>query len=200
MIGRLRGKLLVKQAPDLILDVGGVGYEISAPMTTFYRLPEVGAEVTLHTHLLVREDAQLLYGFISETDKLLFRTLIKVSGVGAKLALALLSGLSAEEIAATVQRNDVARLTAVPGIGKKTAERLLIELRDRLDDWSTVKELPQSGQEAAISPSHALKDAISALIALGYKPPEASRLVSGVDTQGQSSEDIIRLALKSVTV
>ena len=199
MIGLLRGKLLVKQAPNLILDVAGVGYEISAPMTTFYQLPDIGAEVLLHTHMLVREDAQLLYGFISENDKLLFRTLIKVSGVGAKLALALLSGLSAHEIALTVQTNDVSRLTAVPGIGKKTAERLLIELRDRLDDWSDARLPADAPQVAAVAASTALKDAISALIALGYKPPEASRLVNGLDTTDRSSEEIIRMALQSVS-
>lgn len=199
MIGLLRGKILVKQAPNLILDVAGVGYEISAPMTTFYQLPEIGAEVVLHTHLLVREDAQLLYGFICETDRRLFRTLIKVSGVGAKLALALLSGLSADEIAQTVQANDVSRLTAVPGIGKKTAERLLIELRDRLDDWTDAKTQTDSPRMAVSPASNALKDAISALIALGYKPPEASRLVNGLDTADCSSEEIIRMALQSVS-
>lgn len=199
MIGRLRGKILIKQAPILILDVGGVGYEVAAPMTTFYQLPEIGAEVVLHTHLLVREDAQLLYGFICEPDRILFRTLIKVSGVGAKLALALLSGLSAREIAQTVQTNDVARLTAVPGVGKKTAERLLIELRDRLEDWSDNKMEPDLGQVSASMGTHALKDAISALIALGYKPPEASRMVNGLDCADRSSEEIIRLALQSVS-
>lgn len=198
MIGMLRGRILTKQAPDLLLDVGGVGYELSAPMTTFYQLPGNGESVTLYTHLLVREDAQLLYGFISEQDRLLFRTLIKVSGVGAKLALALLSGLSAVEIVQIVHSNDVSRLTAVPGIGKKTAERLLIELRDRLGDWESVPQMATE-KTSVNSGTQALKDAISALIALGYKPPEASRLVNGLNTTESSSEEIIRMALKSVS-
>lgn len=198
MIGMLRGRILTKQAPDLLLDVGGVGYELSAPMTTFYQLPGNGESVTLYTHLLVREDAQLLYGFISEQDRLLFRTLIKVSGVGAKLALALLSGLSAVEIVQIVHSNDVSRLTAVPGIGKKTAERLLIELRDRLGDWESVPQMTTE-KTSVNSGTQALKDAISALIALGYKPPEASRLVNGLNTTESSSEEIIRMALKSVS-
>lgn len=203
MIGRIRGILLEKQAPSLLVEVSGISYELEAPMTTFYELPATGNEVILHTHLLVREDAQLLYGFASQQERLLFRTLIKVSGVGAKLALALLSGMSAEEFAQTVQHNDVARLTRVPGIGKKTAERLIIEMRDRLKTWAQ----PDEGSGAvATTPigdfMHAdpVKDAISALIALGYKPPEASRMVNALDATGMQSEDIIRQALKSINV
>jgi Holliday junction DNA helicase RuvA len=203
MIGRLRGTLLSKHAPSLLVDVGGVGYELEAPMTTFYELPEVGSEVTLHTHLLVREDAQLLYGFASEQERLMFRTLIKVSGVGAKLALALLSGMAAGEFAHTVQHNDIARLTRVPGVGRKTAERLIVEMRDRLPALGLESSEPgmvaaESGPAAAGQPD-ALKDAISALIALGYKPQEASRMVNAVDSKDKPSEEIIRQALKSVS-
>jgi Holliday junction DNA helicase RuvA len=205
MIGRLHGKLLAKHPPALLVDVGGVGYELEAPMTTFYELPEVGSQVTLHTHLLVREDAHLLYGFISEQERMMFRALIKVSGVGAKLALALLSGMTAKEFAHTVQYNDIGRLTRIPGVGKKTAERLLVEMRDRLPALGL--ESGESGTEAAAMlnglPSRgqtdAVKDAISALIALGYKPQEASRMVNSVDAGDKPSEDIIRQALKSVS-
>lgn len=204
MIGRLRGKLIVKHAPSLLVDVGGVGYELEAPMTTFYELPEVGSEVTLHTHLLVREDAQLLYGFASEQERLMFRTLIKVSGVGAKLALALLSGISAREFAHTVQHNDIGRLTKVPGVGKKTAERLIVEMRDRLPALGMEASGPSLGggaaASAAIMQNDAVKDAISALIALGYKPQEASRMVNVVDNKSLASEEIIRQALKSVSL
>jgi Holliday junction DNA helicase RuvA len=202
MIGRLRGKLLIKQAPALLLEVGGVGYEIEAPMTTFYVLPEVGGEVTLHTHMVVREDAQLLYGFASERERMLFRALIKVSGVGAKLALALLSGMPADEFVQTVNNNDVARLTRVPGIGKKTAERLIVEMRDRLPDWATGQATPQAAAPGAMDHTEpdATKDAISALIALGYKPQEASRMVHKIDTAGLASEQIIKQALKSISL
>ena len=204
MIGRLHGKLLLKQAPSLLVDVGGVGYELQAPMTTFYDLPEVGSSVTLHTHLLVREDAHLLYGFATEQERLMFRSLIKVSGVGAKLALALLSGMTAMEFAYTVQNNDIGRLIKVPGVGKKTAERLLVEMRDRLPavglengKSNVVIETPGG---FSIGHTDAVKDAISALIALGYKPQDASRMVNSVDTNNKPSEDIIRQALKSVSL
>jgi Holliday junction DNA helicase RuvA len=203
MIGRLRGILLTKHAPGLLVDVGGVAYELEAPMTTFYELPEVGNEVILHTHLLVREDAQLLYGFVSEQERLMFRTLIKVSGVGAKLALALLSGMAAGEFAHTIQHNDVARLIRVPGVGRKTAERLIVEMRDRLPALN-LEPGEQAGVGIESGPavpgrSDAVKDAISALIALGYKPQEASRMVNAVDSKDKPSEDIIRQALKSVS-
>ncbi|WP_455211957.1 Holliday junction branch migration protein RuvA [Kaarinaea lacus] len=202
MIGRLHGKLLLKQAPSLLVDVGGVGYELEAPMTTFYQLPEVGNEVILHTHLLVREDAHLLYGFASEQERLMFRSLIKVSGVGAKLALALLSGMAAQEFAQTVQHNDIARLTRVPGVGKKTAERLIVEMRDRLPalglEGANREAMTPASENAGMGHSDAVKDAISALIALGYKPQEASRMVNAVDSSDKPSEDIIRQALKSV--
>jgi len=198
MIGRLRGILLEKKPPQLLLDVGGVGYDVSAPMTTFYDLPETGSEITLHTHLAVREDAHVLYGFLREQDRLLFRTLIKVSGVGPKLALAILSGMSADEFAGSVQRGDAASLTRLPGVGKKTAERLVVEMRDRLNDWQGMSPSPGGVPQAGEPAADALKDAISALVALGYKPQEASRMVSAVESEGLTSEAIIRLALRSV--
>lgn len=200
MIGRLKGILLEKKAPGLLLDVNGVGYEIDVPMTTYYELPKVGETLVIYTHLVVREDAQLLYGFVKESDRALFRSLIKVSGVGAKLALALLSGISSHDFIKTIRSNDIATLTRIPGVGKKTAERLVIEMRDR------IKELvPESESEAASTlvddgvPPDEIKDAVSALIALGFKPPEASRMVSGIDTKGLASEEIIRQALQSVS-
>jgi Holliday junction DNA helicase RuvA len=198
MIGRLRGTLAEKQPPLLLVDVGGVGYEVEAPMSTFYQLPAAGETVVLHTHLVVREDAHLLFGFASESERRLFRTLIKVNGVGAKLALTILSGISADEFARSVQENDTAALVRLPGVGKKTAERLIVEMRDRLADWDSGVILPGTApaQAAAAPAQDETRDAISALISLGYKPPEASRLVSKVETEGLSSEEIIRAALK----
>ena len=202
MIGRLRGTLLEKQPPQLLLDVAGVGYEVSAPMTTFYELPEKGIEVTLHTHLAVREDAHVLYGFLHEQDRALFRSLIKVSGVGPKLALAILSGVSADEFVGRVHAGDSASLTKLPGVGKKTAERLVIEMKDRLKDWQGVTLVSGFAADAVIDPAAldkaAVKDAISALVSLGYKPQEASRMVSHVESDGLSSEEVIRRALRAV--
>jgi len=196
VIGRLRGVLLVKQAPHLLLDVNGVGYEVDAPMSTFYALPEQGSEITLQIHMVVREDSQTLYGFTSEAERSLFRSLIKVNGVGARLALTILSGISVDEFAACVEQHDSASLVRLPGIGKKTAERLIIEMRDRL------KDLPAQGTAAVASADgnghDPVQDAVSALIALGYKPPEASRMVRSVPSaDGKGSEDLIRLALQS---
>lgn len=197
MIGRLRGILAEKQPPLLLIDIGGVGYEVEAPMSTFYQLPETGATVTLHTHLVVREDAHLLFGFASEGERRLFRTLIKVNGVGAKMALTILSGIAADEFARCVRENDSATLVRLPGVGKKTAERLIIEMRDRLDDWEGAVTLAGATPADMVrSSSDELRDAISALVSLGYKPPEASRLVSKVESEGLSSEEIIRAALK----
>ena len=195
MIGLLRGRLLAKQPPTLLLDVQGVGYEIDAPMTTFYELPDVGAEITLYTHLAVREDAHTLYGFLKLSDRDLFRTLLKVNGVGARLALAILSGMETSRFIRCVQEGDTAALVRLPGIGKKTAERLIIELRDRL-------EAGQGGMSAATGSSFAaaaaspVEDAVSALVGLGYKPPEASRMVRAIDTAELTSEEIIRRALQ----
>ncbi len=196
MIGRLRGILAEKQPPLLLIDINGVGYEVEAPMSTFYQLPETGATVTLHTHLVVREDAHLLFGFASEGERRLFRTLIKVNGVGAKLALTILSGIAADEFARCVQENDTAALVRLPGVGKKTAERLIVEMRDRLADWEGAVTLAGAALVESRGGSDELRDAISALVSLGYKPPEASRLVSKVETEGLSSEEIIRAALK----
>ncbi len=202
MIGRLSGILAVKQAPALMLDVGGVGYELEAPMSTFYELPELGEKVTLHTHLVVREDAQLLYGFYHEADRALFRTLIKVNGVGAKLALTILSGMSAQVLIQCVADNDAAALVRLPGIGKKTAERLLIELRDRIkkiDISASSTGVPAHELAAAkvVVANSPISDAVSALVTLGYKPQEASRMVNGVKAEGLPSEELIRLALQA---
>jgi len=197
MIGRLRGILAEKRPPHLLLDVNGVGYELEAPMGTIFQLPEVGQEVTLHTHLVVREDAHLLFAFATLAERTLFRTLIKVNGVGAKLALTILSGTSADEFARCVHESDTATLVRLPGVGKKTAERLIVEMRDRLDDWQPAPVLPGGGvAPAALPAADAVKDALSALVSLGYKPPEASRLLSKLDTEGMDSESIIRAALK----
>ncbi|MCW8905818.1 MAG: Holliday junction branch migration protein RuvA [Sedimenticola sp.] len=198
MIGRLRGELVSKHPPFLMVDVGGVGYELEAPMSTFYDLPLQG-EVTLFTHLAVREDAHILYGFSSESERSLFRTLLKVSGVGAKMALAILSGMSADEFALCIQRDDTAALVRLPGIGKKTAERLIVEMRDRLDRLQPGNGLaPPPAPSVGGGAETPLADAIGALIALGYKPNDASRMVRSVDSEGLSSEEIIRLALRAV--
>ena len=198
MIGRLRGIVAEKQPPVLLIDVNGVGYEVEAPMSTFYQLPETGQTVILHTHMVVREDAQLLFGFATESERRLFRTLIKVNGVGAKMALAILSGISADEFARCVQDSDTATLVRLPGVGKKTAERLIVEMRDRLTDWeaSLSKPMLMPDNPLTVSGDQQTRDAISALISLGYKPPEASRMVSRIDCDGMSSEAIIRAALK----
>lgn len=202
MIGRLRGTLLTRQAPHLVVDVQGVGYELEAPMTTFYELPAVGEQITLYTHLVVRDDAHLLFGFIDESERALFRALIKINGVGAKLALAILSGVSALGFVRCVQNNDSASLTRLPGIGKKTAERLILEMRDRLKDWPggahPLSDTPTASEQQTFGQGGAVNDALSALISLGYKPQEASRMVHGIDPAGLSSEQIIRHALQSL--
>ena len=205
MIGRLCGQLLEKQAPDLLVDVNGVGYELQAPMTTFYQLPELGKSVVLYTHFAVSENAQQLYGFIDKRDRTLFRTLIKVSGVGPKMAVAILSGMEADTIARCVMEDNSAALVKVPGVGKKTAERLIIELRDKLKDWE-VSALPLGELEAASRAAQTAAaddlqaEAESALVALGYKPAEASKVVSRVlkEQSVTRSEELIRLALRSM--
>ncbi|APZ43385.1 Holliday junction branch migration protein RuvA [Acidihalobacter ferrooxydans] len=197
MIGRLRGTLLHKRPPHLLLEVGGVGYEVEAPMSTFYALPETGAEVVLHTHLQVREDAHNLYGFAAEAERALFRELLKVNGVGARVALAILSGMDAASFTACVQAGDTARLTRLPGIGKKTAERLIIELRDRpgaLDGGATVSI---ASVAKSVVQESAEDEAVNALIALGYKPQEASRMIAAVKSDEMTTEDLIRQALKA---
>ncbi|MHC8383254.1 Holliday junction branch migration protein RuvA [Pseudomonas sp. LB3P14] len=203
MIGRLRGTLAEKQPPHLILDVNGLGYELEVPMTTLYRLPSVGEPLTLHTHLVVREDAQLLYGFFGKRERDFFRELIRLNGVGPKLALALMSSLEVDELVRCVQSQDTSALTKVPGVGKKTAERLLVELKDRFKAWETVPAMfalvpNQPGAPDAVPVATAENDAVSALISLGYKPQEASKAISAIKEKGLSSEDMIRRALKGM--
>jgi len=190
MIGRLSGTLLSKQPPLLLLDVHGVAYEVEAPMSTFFRLPAVGESVVLHTHLVVREDAQLLFGFASLAEKGLFRDLIRISGVGPKVALAVLSGISVEDYWATVRSGETGRLVKLPGIGKKTAERLVLEMRDK----AGAGEITLPGAIAA--PQGALAEARSALASLGYKPAEVQRLTEAVYKDGMTTEAIIQEALK----
>ncbi len=202
MIGRLRGTLVEKQPPYLLLDVNGVGYELQAPMTTFYRLPAVGTELILHTHLSITENLHQLFGFIDQRDRSLFRTLIKVSSVGPKLAIAILSGMESDDIARCVRDNNIAALTKVPGIGTKTAERLVIELRDRLKNWnSSSSDLTiHSGLPKAVDANDAYAAAESALISLGYKPVEAAKMIATAAKQKPEakSEELIRLALRAM--
>lgn len=193
MIARLQGQLIEKQPPVLVVDVHGVGYELEAPMSTFYKVT-LGAPVTLFTHQVVREDAHLLYGFASRDERDLFRTLLKVNGVGPKLALAILSGMEADAFAACVRQGDVATLVRIPGVGKKTAERLVMELRDRVGDGPA--GLPSfGGSDVPATPE---RDAITALITLGYKAAEAERAVGKLKTDNASAEDLIRAALKGM--
>jgi Holliday junction DNA helicase RuvA len=198
VIGFLRGKLALKAPPLLVLDVNGVGYEVEAPMTTFYNLPAIGAELTLHTHLVVREDAHILFGFSTEADRLMFKTLIKVNGVGPKLALTILSGQSAEEFHRCIHNNDTQALVRLPGVGKKTAERLVIEMRDRLPDLSDSVGSVDSAvsSDRVHSANNPKQEAISALCSLGYKPLDAGKMVQNISVEGKSCEDIIRLALQ----
>lgn len=200
MIGQLRGTILEKQPPQLLLDVHGVGYEIDASMNTFYQLPEVGHEICLFTHFVVREDAQLLYGFYTRDERHLFRTLLKVNGVGPKLALTILSGVAPEEFVRSVLNNDTASLVRLPGVGKKTAERLVIEMRDKVANWSQ-NAAPEGAMliKSEKSGRHqTLQDAISALIALGYKQQEANRAVTKIDDGAAASEELIRRALREM--
>ncbi|MBD2859798.1 Holliday junction branch migration protein RuvA [Spongiibacter sp. KMU-158] len=197
MIGRLRGKILEKQAPEILLDVGGVGYEVFVPMTAFYNLPALGEEVSLYTQFIVREDAQQLFGFADPQSRQLFRDLIKVNGVGPKLALTIMSGIESDEFVRCVLEDDTAALVKLPGVGKKTAERLIIEMRDRLKDWA----LPASASTGASAsmPVDAAGEAESALVALGYKPQEAAKAIAAIpEKDSLSSEALIRAALKSM--
>jgi len=194
MIGFLRGRLAAKHPPQLIVDVGGVGYEVEAPMSTFYGLPGVGVEVQLHTHLVVREDAHVLFGFGTERERSLFRELIKVSGVGPRIALAILSGITVDEFHRCVEAQDVASLVRVPGIGRKTAERLVIEMRDRLKGLAGPAFVPGSGPASG---GGAEAEAFAALVALGYKPPEVTRLLQKVDASVTTTEELIRHALRA---
>ena len=192
MIGRLTGKLVLKAPPQLVLDVAGVGYEIEAPMSTFYRLPAVGENVALHTHLTIREDAHLLFGFATVQEKTLFRELIKLSGVGPKLALAVLSGVSVEEFWNLVRSGDAVRLTKLPGIGKKTAERMLLELREK----AGASDGPANFAGSSPQPATPLAEARSALESLGYKPADATKMTDAFTTEGLGTDQIIREALK----
>jgi holliday junction DNA helicase RuvA len=194
MIGRLRGILISKQPPWLLVEVGGVGYELEAPMSTIYDLPQTGKEVTLLTHYAVKEDSVALYGFLHESERTLFRNLQKVSGIGAKISLAVLSGVSTQDFARLVQAGDVVALTKIPGIGKKTAERIIVELRDRLDGLGTHVSGLASASSAPLDPA---AEATVALQQLGYKPAEVTRLVQKVAAQGDSAETIIRKALRA---
>jgi holliday junction DNA helicase RuvA len=192
MIGSLRGRIVSKTPPQLTVEVAGVGYELEAPMSTFFHLPVLGAEVHLLTHLVVREDAHMLYGFATEDERRLFRALIKVSGVGPKIALALLSGVSVTEFNQSVQAQDISFLTRVPGIGRKTAERLIVEMRDRLVTPQLATGAPGDGVSA--NPAN---EAYDALIALGYRPAEATRLLKAAGPGTHSTEELIRRALQS---
>ena len=204
MIGRLRGILLEKQPPELLIEVNGIGYEVQMPMSCFYELPNVGEEAIIYTHFIVREDAQLLYGFNTVKERALFREVIKANGVGPKLGLGILSGMTASQFVACVEREDISTLVKLPGVGKKTAERLVVEMKDRLKGWSAgdlftpftdaalVDNAAQSHQ------SNAEEEAVSALLSLGYKPVQASKLVSQVAKPGMTSEELIKNALKSM--
>ncbi|MEM9100731.1 MAG: Holliday junction branch migration protein RuvA [Pseudomonadota bacterium] len=211
MIGRLKGILVERQAPHLLIEVQGVGYELQAPMSTFFALPLCGEPVSLFTHLSVREDAHNLFGFSDKSQRQLFRELIKVSGVGPKLALAILSGMNVEEFVACVKQGESSKLVKLPGVGKKTAERLVIEMQDRLKDWLFSE--PESDFALVAAPEQdaktltakrvsqvntTIQDAVSALVNLGYKPQAASKAISAVDEAGLSSEELIKRALKGM--
>lgn len=204
MIGRLRGILLEKQAPDVLIECQGIGYEVTLPMTSMYALPELNEEAIIYTHFVVREDAQLLYGFATKIERKLFRLLIKASGVGPKLALAILSGMSAEQFVSCVAHNDVTTIVKIPGVGKKTAERLLIEMRDRIKDWHSESGTPATDAAPLdMSIEHTLisdtkGDALNALVSLGYNQSQADKAIKSVYADGKSSEDLIRDALKSM--
>ena len=198
MIGRIRGVLVDKKPPEIQIDVAGICYEVQVPMSTLYQLPELGKEITLHTHFVVREDAQLLYGFFEEKDKSMFRSLIKINGVGPKMALGILSSMEANEFVRAVRSNDINAMVKMPGIGKKTAERLLIEMRDRLKDWDGEEGGTQVPVPAGASIT---SDAETALISLGYKPQQAAHAIAAVlktNPEIQGSEELIRHSLKSM--
>jgi Holliday junction DNA helicase RuvA len=192
MIGFIRGRLIEKKAPLLLVDVGGIGYEIEVPVSTLYELPDIGQEVALKTHLLVREDAHTLFGFASESERSLFRNLLKISGVGARLALAILSGTSVDGFVRCVEEDDTASLIKIPGVGKKTAERLVMEMRDRLRD---IGHIPGAGISGSVS-SEPADEAFGALVALGYKPAEVTRMIASVDSADMDTKELIRQVLK----
>ncbi len=206
MIGRLRGILLEKQPPEVLLDVSGVGYEIQLPMSSFYPLPEIGQEAIIYTHFVVREDAQLLYGFSDKHERAMFRELIKVNGVGPKLALAILSGMSANQFVQCIHNDAVSSLVKLPGVGKKTAERLVVEMKDRLKNWTgsdlltpeSDKMAFENGLENTFRSGNAKDEAISALVALGYKQLMAEKVIKQVYQDGMDCELLIRSSLKSM--
>jgi len=199
MIGYLRGKLVAKQPPQLVMEVGGVGYELDAPMSTFYNLPTVGSELSLFTHLVVREDAHILFGFGSERERRMFRELLKVSGVGPKLALGLLSGISVESFLLCIEAGDADTLVKVPGVGRKTAERLIVEMRDRAKAFGELSFAASGSANASGGANGAQAEAFTALVALGYKPAEVTKLLSTVDASVTTTEELIRHALKAAT-
>ncbi len=199
MIGRISGTLLEKNPPELLIEVAGLGYEVDAPMSTFYDLPAVGDPVVLHVHQIVREDAQLLFGFGTLDERALFRSLLKVNGVGARVALAILSGMSVDDFSVCVMRDDITALTRIPGIGRKTAERLVVEMRDKLPEALPTTPPQESQGEPFVVAGSARTQATDALVALGYKATEATKLIDRLDSDENSSvEDLIRAALKSV--
>jgi len=204
VIGRIRGILSERLAPEILVDVAGVFYEVHVPMSTVYQLPAVGREVSLHTHLVVREDAHLLYGFFTLQERQMFRSLIKVSGVGPKMALTILSGMAVDEFVRTIRVNDIAGLTRMPGIGRKTAERLIVEMKDRLSEWGSELQVsfPDAPVVAGAGERAIAQEAETALISLGYKPQEAARMIAQVlkaDAAISKSEDLIRQALRNTT-
>ncbi|GAA5644273.1 MULTISPECIES: Holliday junction branch migration protein RuvA [Vibrio] len=204
MIGRLRGTLIEKQPPELLIEVNGVGYEVQMPMSCFYELPNTGEEAVIYTHFVVREDAQLLYGFNTVKERALFREVIKANGVGPKLGLGILSGMTASQFVACVEREDISTLVKLPGVGKKTAERLVVEMKDRLKGWGAGDLFTPATDAAPVDSApvseqqEAEEEAISALLALGYKPTQASKVVAQIAQPGMSSEALIRDALKSM--
>ncbi|BED88798.1 Holliday junction ATP-dependent DNA helicase RuvA [Pseudoalteromonas sp. MM1] len=204
MIGRLNGTLVEKQPPEILLEVSGVGYEVQMPMTCFYDLPNIGENTIVYTHFVVREDAQLLFGFNNKTERALFRELLKANGVGPKLGLAILSGMSAQQFVSCVNNEDATTLVKLPGVGKKTAERLVLEMKDRLKDWGNDLFTPFSDNAViepatdAIIANNAADDAVSALVALGYKLPQAQKAVKSVSKPDMSTEVLIKESLKSM--
>lgn len=207
MIGLITGKILAKQPPEVLIEAGGIGYEVNMPMTSIYQLPEVGEITTVFTHFVVREDAQLLFGFADKQERIVFRELIKANGVGPKLALTILSGMSAAQLVQCVGFEDVTTLVKLPGVGKKTAERLVVELKDRLaklnltaaDDAVLIPGTPSLDIGNTIVPVNDVREeALSALVALGYKPAQASKVIQSVYRDDLSSEQLIREALRSM--
>lgn len=197
MIAFLKGQLASKSAPFLVIDVNGVGYEVQASLTTFAALPAIGESVHLLTHFVVREDAQLLFGFSEESERTLFRALIKVNGVGPKLALAILSGMDSNAFAKCILEQDIKSLVRLPGVGKKTAERLVVEMKDRMAEWSALSE--STDEPATLSNSTIIAEAETALVALGYSPTEASKVINRFDIKDFSeTEDLIRAALQAM--